>query len=60
VAGAPLRSARDAAYFVTWMERLILAAQSSAGWNAEAEKQSVLIIFEKARQKYEDLAKPGQ
>ena len=60
VAGAPLHSARDAAYFLVWMERLISAAQSSAGWNDEKEKQSVLTIFENARQKYEDIAKLGQ
>jgi Tol biopolymer transport system component len=60
VAGAPLHSARDAGYFLVWMERLISAAQSSAGWNDETEKQSVLTVFEKARQKYEDIAKLGQ
>jgi hypothetical protein len=60
VAGAPLHSARDAAYFLVWMERLISAAQSSAGWNDETEKQSVLTVFEIARQKYEDIAKLGQ
>ena len=60
VAGAPLRSAHDAAYFLTWVERLISATQSSAAWNSETEKQSVLTIFEKARQRYEDIARPGQ
>jgi len=60
VAGAPLHSARDTAYFLVWMERLISAAQSSAGWNDETEKKSVLTIFENAKQKYEDIAKPGQ
>jgi TolB protein len=59
VADAPLRSAPDAAYFRAWMEQLITAAQSSAAWNAETEKQSVLAIFERARQKYEDIAKQG-
>ena len=58
--GAPQRSARDAAYFQVWMERLISAAQSSTAWNTETEKQSVLAIFQIARQKYEDIAKPGQ
>ena len=60
VAGAPQRSARDAAYFRAWMERLIWAAQGSEAWNAKTEKQSVLAIFEKARQKYEDIAKPAR
>jgi TolB protein len=60
VAGAPLRRPDDAAYFVAWVERLIAAAQSSAAWNTEAEKQAVLAMFEEARQKYQNLAKPGR
>ena len=60
VAGAPLRSGSDAAYFLAWMDRLISAAANSRAWNAEAEKKSVLTIFEKARQRYEDIAKSGQ
>jgi len=60
VAGAPLRSAQDAPYFVAWMERLISAVQSSAAWNTETEKPLVQTMFEKARQKYEDIAKPRQ
>ena len=60
VTGAPLRSTEDAAYFVAWMERLISAAQSSSAWNTDAEKQAVLKLFEEAKQKYEDIAKPGQ
>jgi len=59
VAGAPLRNVRDAAYFRAWMEQLITVARSSTAWNAETEKQSVLAIFEKARQKYEDIANQG-
>jgi len=59
VADAPVRSTRDAAYFVAWMERLISAAQNSKEWNTETEKQSVLATFEKASQKYEDIAKSG-
>jgi TolB protein len=60
VAGSPLRGSQDAAFFLAWMDRLTGAAKSSTAWNAEAEKQSVLAIFEKARQKYEDIAKPKQ
>jgi TolB protein len=60
VADAPLRGAPDAAFFLAWMDRLTGVAKSSTAWNAEAEKQSVLAIFEKARQKYEDIAKPKQ
>jgi hypothetical protein len=60
VADVPLHSTRDVAYFLAWMERLTSAAQSSSAWNTETEKQSVLAIFEKAKQKYEDIAKPEQ
>jgi hypothetical protein len=59
IAGAPLRNTEDAAYFVAWMGRLITAAQNSTAWNTETEQQAVLAIFKKARQKYENIAKPG-
>ena len=59
VAGAPLRSPQDAAYFLAWMDRLISAAQSSAAWNSDTEKQTVLAMFAKAQQKYESIAKAG-
>jgi len=57
VEGAPLHSPEDAKYFVTWMDRLITAAKSSTSWNTEAEKTSVLAMFEEAKKKYEALAK---
>jgi Tol biopolymer transport system component len=59
VAGVPLRSEQDAAYFLAWMDRLISAAQNSAAWNSGSEKQSVLAMFAKARQKYQSLANAG-
>lgn len=52
VAGAPVRSAADAAYFVAWVDRLISAARSNTSWNTEAEKQSVLSMLQEARNKY--------
>jgi hypothetical protein len=57
VAGAPVRSPEDAAYFVAWVDRLIAAARGNANWNTEAEKQGVLGLLEEARKKYEALAK---
>jgi TolB protein len=57
VEGSPLHSPADAAYFVTWMDRLIAAARSNTSWNTEAEKQSVLNMLEEARKRYEVLAK---
>jgi hypothetical protein len=52
VAGAPVHSAADAAYFVAWVDRLIAAARSNTSWNTEAEKQSVLGMLQEARGKY--------
>jgi TolB protein len=57
VAGAPLRSPADAAYFVAWLDRLIAAAQSNNSWNTDAEKQVVLSEFREAREKYKRLAR---
>ena len=56
VAGAPVRSPADAAYFVAWVDRLIAAAKSNPNWNTEAEKQSVLTLLEEARKKYAQIA----
>jgi TolB protein len=55
--GSPLRVPSDAAYFVTWMDRLIADVQNNNSWNTDAEKQSVLTMFTKAKQRYEVLAK---
>ena len=56
VAGTPLRSRGDAAYFVAWVDRLIAAARGSANWNTEAEKQGVVGLLEEARGKYDVMA----
>jgi Tol biopolymer transport system component len=56
VAGAPVRSAADAAYFVAWIDRLISAAQSNASWNTEVEKEAVLSMLREARGKYLKMA----
>jgi len=52
VAGAPVRSAADTAYFVAWVDRLIAAARSNTSWNTEAEKESVISMLQEARGKY--------
>jgi TolB protein len=57
VAGAPARSAVDAAYFVAWVNRLIAAARSNTSWNTESEKKSVLSMLQEARAKYAEIAK---
>jgi hypothetical protein len=56
VAGAPMHNPKDAAYFVAWVDRLIAAARSNTSWNTEAEKQSVIKLFEEAKKKYVALA----
>jgi hypothetical protein len=56
VAGAAVRSAADAAYFVAWVDRLIAAARSNTSWNTEAEKASVLAMLREARGKYVRMA----
>ena len=56
VAGATLRSPHDAAYFVSWMDRLISVAQASSAWNTEEEKRQVLAAFMKAREKFQALS----
>jgi hypothetical protein len=57
MADALVRNAADAAYFVTWVDRLIAAAQSNTSWNTEAEKESVLSMLQEARGKYAEMAK---
>src|SRR5271170_4503129 len=52
VAGAPVRSTADAAYFVAWIDRLISAARTNTSWNTDAEKESVLSMLQEARTKY--------
>jgi hypothetical protein len=52
VAGGPVISAADAAYFVAWVDRLIAAARSNSSWNSEAEKESVLSMLQEAKSKY--------
>jgi len=52
VAGSPVRSAADAAYFVAWVDRLIAGARTNTSWNTDAEKESVLSMLREARGKY--------
>jgi Tol biopolymer transport system component len=46
----------DAAYFVTWMDRVIEAALERGGWNSEQEKSDTLAYLEAARAKFRALA----
>jgi len=53
VGGEPTRSARDAAYFVAWIDRLSQAASSYPDWRSAAEKEHVQKLLSDARAVYE-------
>ena len=57
VGGAPAKSAEDAAFFLTWIDRLETAVRSNQDWNTSEEKILVLKTLEKARQVYQALQK---
>ena len=52
VGGEPVRSAKDAAYFVAWIDRLSQAAGNYPDWRSAAEKQHVLKLLSDARAIY--------
>lgn len=57
VGGKPVRSPRDAEYFVAWISRLEAAALASKDWNSIAEKVGVLESIRAARAEFEARAK---
>ncbi len=48
----PIRSRRDAEFFIAWIDRLEEAARAHAGWNTEAEKAVVLHHIDQARREF--------
>jgi Tol biopolymer transport system component len=56
VAGAAAHNQADAQYFVGWVDRLITAAQNSSAWNSDQEKQSVMSLFQTAKEKFVQLS----
>ena len=57
VAGSSVKSSEDAAYFLAWIDRMVLDVKANRDWNTEAEKTSVLTMLEQARSVYENLLK---
>jgi hypothetical protein len=57
VAGSIPKSPDDAAYFISWIDRLVEAAKSNQDWNTNAERTSVLDLLEQARAIYARLQK---
>jgi hypothetical protein len=47
------RSARDAQYFISWIDRLVASVQVYPDWNSEAEKQRTLEMLRAARAEFE-------
>lgn len=57
VAGSALHPGADAAFFVSWIDRLTAMARANTDWNTEAEKASVLGDLDRARRVYLALEK---
>jgi hypothetical protein len=53
VAGRPVRSEADAAYFLNWIDRVRAGAEAHGGWNTPAEKAAVLAQIAQARAVFE-------
>jgi hypothetical protein len=49
----PIRSARDAEYFLAWIDRLESGAERNTAWNSEWEKSQVLESIRQARTEFE-------
>jgi hypothetical protein len=57
VAGSHPQPTEDAAYFVSWIDRLRAEAASSQDWNTAAEKKAVLEMLASARAAYAGMQK---
>jgi hypothetical protein len=52
VAGAPVRSPADAAYFLAWIDRLQKGVEANRDWNSPEEKSEVLTTLQRAREEF--------
>jgi hypothetical protein len=57
VAGSQPQTSGDAAYFIAWIDRLTAAAKTNKDWNTDAERNSVLDLLSRAREKFRELEK---
>jgi len=57
VEGSVPKTADDAAFLITWIDRLAETAKSSRNWNTDSEKVSVMEMLQQARQVYVNLQK---
>jgi len=58
IAGKPVRSQADAAYFIRWLDRLAADAAAHPGWNTSAEKREVQGRIRMAREEFERRSAP--
>jgi hypothetical protein len=54
VGDEPVRSPEDAAFFVTWIERLEAMTRASTSWNTRSEQAAVLRSLAEARTVFEN------
>jgi hypothetical protein len=47
----------DAAFFISWIDRLVEATKANDHWNTASERVSILQMLEQARQVYVRLQK---
>jgi TolB protein len=57
--GGPESAREDAAFFVTWMDRVIAAAEANGDYNNEQERTATLGYFQAARDKFLEKSKGG-
>jgi len=57
VEGSAQHPSEDAAFFITWIDRLAQAAKDNRNWNTPAERTAVLQMLDQARQVYVKLQK---
>ena len=57
VEGSVPLASEDAAFFISWIDRLVEAVKANRNWNTPAEKTSALQTLEQARQVYRRLQK---
>ncbi len=54
----PVRSSEDAAFFVSWIERIEASTRASTAWNTPAEQASALRTLAQARRVFSSLGAP--
>jgi hypothetical protein len=58
IAGRAVRSATDAEYFLSWIDRVREQVDAHDSWNTDAERTNVLAMIAKARAEFERRGHP--